>query len=314
MVHGAPERRVRLGAEVVAGGGGKAESVEGERDHDGHRARLVRSFVPPRLERQLDYTRREASIDPLTNIANRRTFERTCREFDDKTEERPLEELLSREETADILLKLEFFNPLSSVKDRIGVAMIEALESQGIITPGKTTLIETFLKELEKDVVVAQINQTQVSAIEFLQTVLVQFGFSPFKMKKAELIATDISAAAKKKAKSADKAGKKAAKAAAAAPEPRSPEPTPPPQAKAVPSHTETSGRSCWRSPRTQRPRTRNSTPTPTGRPSPSGPAVPYGQRRPRQPGGAEARGGGPGQVLTPPAGPGRAPSRRRRA
>ena len=43
---------------------------------------------------------------------------------------------------ADILLKLEFFNPLASVKDRIGVAMIEALEAQGIITPGKTTLIE----------------------------------------------------------------------------------------------------------------------------------------------------------------------------
>ena len=34
---------------------------------------------------------------------------------------------------------------------------------------------------------VAQINQTQVSAIDFLQAVLVQFGFSPFKMKKAEL-------------------------------------------------------------------------------------------------------------------------------
>jgi len=43
---------------------------------------------------------------------------------------------------ADILLKLEFFNPLSSVKDRIGVAMIEAMEAQGIIAPGKTTLIE----------------------------------------------------------------------------------------------------------------------------------------------------------------------------
>ncbi|MEY4933522.1 MAG: hypothetical protein RLZZ403_1842, partial [Pseudomonadota bacterium] len=55
---------------------------------------------------------------------------------------------------------------------------------------GKTTLIETFLSELEKDVVVAQINQTQVSAIEFLQSVLVQFGFQPFKMKKAELLAT----------------------------------------------------------------------------------------------------------------------------
>lgn len=60
----------------------------------------------------------------------------------------------------------------------------------GEIGSGKTTLIETFLKELEKDVVVAQINQTQVTAVEFLQTVLVQFGFSPFKMKKAELLST----------------------------------------------------------------------------------------------------------------------------
>jgi len=42
----------------------------------------------------------------------------------------------------DILLKLEFFNPISSVKDRIGVAMIEALEKEGVIAPGKTTLIE----------------------------------------------------------------------------------------------------------------------------------------------------------------------------
>jgi cysteine synthase len=43
---------------------------------------------------------------------------------------------------ADILLKLEFFNPMASVKDRIGVNMIEALEKQGVITPGKTTLVE----------------------------------------------------------------------------------------------------------------------------------------------------------------------------
>jgi len=60
----------------------------------------------------------------------------------------------------------------------------------GEIGSGKTTLIESFLKEVQSDVVVAQINQTQVSAIDFLQAVLVQFGFSPFKMKKAELIAT----------------------------------------------------------------------------------------------------------------------------
>lgn len=42
---------------------------------------------------------------------------------------------------ADLLLKLEFFNPLASVKDRIGVSMIEALEASGKIGRG-TTLIE----------------------------------------------------------------------------------------------------------------------------------------------------------------------------
>jgi general secretion pathway protein A len=60
----------------------------------------------------------------------------------------------------------------------------------GEIGAGKTTLIETFLHELQTDVMVAQINQTQLTPTAFLQTVLVQFGFSPFNMKKPEVLAT----------------------------------------------------------------------------------------------------------------------------
>src|SRR5579872_4150219 len=59
----------------------------------------------------------------------------------------------------------------------------------GEIGCGKTTLIETFLQELQSEILVARINQTQVSSVDFLQSVLAQFGFKPFQMRKAELLA-----------------------------------------------------------------------------------------------------------------------------
>ncbi len=43
---------------------------------------------------------------------------------------------------AELLAKLEFFNPLSSVKDRIGVSMIDSMEKAGRIAAGRTTLVE----------------------------------------------------------------------------------------------------------------------------------------------------------------------------
>jgi cysteine synthase A len=42
----------------------------------------------------------------------------------------------------ELFVKLESFNPGGSVKDRIGVAMIEAAEREGLIEPGRTTIVE----------------------------------------------------------------------------------------------------------------------------------------------------------------------------
>jgi|GEM_PF-70918 len=58
----------------------------------------------------------------------------------------------------------------------------------GEIGSGKTTLIESFLSELPEDVVLAHVNQTQLSPVEFLQALLVEFGFQPFRMRKVELM------------------------------------------------------------------------------------------------------------------------------
>ncbi len=44
---------------------------------------------------------------------------------------------------AEVLAKLEFFNPISSVKDRIGVAMLEAMEADGTIGPGSVIVEPT---------------------------------------------------------------------------------------------------------------------------------------------------------------------------
>ena len=43
---------------------------------------------------------------------------------------------------AEVCAKLEYLNPGGSVKDRIGVAMIDAAEEQGLIKPGRSTIVE----------------------------------------------------------------------------------------------------------------------------------------------------------------------------
>ena len=49
---------------------------------------------------------------------------------------------LAPEDGGEVFGKLEMFNPGGSVKDRIGVAMIEAAEREGLIEPGRTTIVE----------------------------------------------------------------------------------------------------------------------------------------------------------------------------
>jgi type II secretory pathway predicted ATPase ExeA len=60
----------------------------------------------------------------------------------------------------------------------------------GEIGSGKTTLLNRVLSDLDKRVVVARINHTQLSAVDLLQMILVEFGIEPFAKGKAELLTT----------------------------------------------------------------------------------------------------------------------------
>ena len=56
--------------------------------------------------------------------------------------QRMLDGTAAAENGVELYAKLEAFNPGGSVKDRIGVAMIEAAEAEGLIEPGRTTIVE----------------------------------------------------------------------------------------------------------------------------------------------------------------------------
>jgi len=58
----------------------------------------------------------------------------------------------------------------------------------GEIGSGKTTLIKKLLTELDSNVLVAKIFQTQLNEVELLQAILVEFGLNPFSAKKVELL------------------------------------------------------------------------------------------------------------------------------
>jgi type II secretory pathway predicted ATPase ExeA len=58
----------------------------------------------------------------------------------------------------------------------------------GEIGSGKTTLLQSFLKDLDEDVLFAVVSQTQLNATQFLQAILTEFGFKPFNLRKVELL------------------------------------------------------------------------------------------------------------------------------
>ena len=58
----------------------------------------------------------------------------------------------------------------------------------GEVGSGKTTLLQSFLEELDDSVVYAVVSQTQLTATEFLQAALTEFGFKPFDKRKVELL------------------------------------------------------------------------------------------------------------------------------
>jgi len=58
----------------------------------------------------------------------------------------------------------------------------------GEIGSGKTTLLQSFLSDLDDDIVYAVVSQTQLTPTQFLQAVLTEFGFKPFNKRKVELL------------------------------------------------------------------------------------------------------------------------------
>ena len=58
----------------------------------------------------------------------------------------------------------------------------------GEVGSGKTTLMKCFMESLGENVIYAHIAQTQLTPVQFLQCVLADFGFKPFKKRKAELL------------------------------------------------------------------------------------------------------------------------------
>ena len=85
----------------------------------------------------------ETSIAPTTRPGRGRVYDSIADTIGDTPLVRAPRLSAEHGALADVLLKLEFFNPIGSVKDRIGVAMIDALERDGQLRAGSTVVEPT---------------------------------------------------------------------------------------------------------------------------------------------------------------------------
>lgn len=96
-----------------------------------------------RLETQLDHTRREAAIDPLTNVANRRTFERSCREWLEPN--RPA-----------FVMAMADVDDFKSINDRYGHVIGDRVLA---------TVAETLVRSLRSDDMVARLGGDEFAVL-----------------------------------------------------------------------------------------------------------------------------------------------------
>jgi len=96
-----------------------------------------------RLEQQLDHTRREAALDPLTNVANRRTFERACQEW-------------LQPNRAGFVVAMADVDDFKAINDRFGHAVGDRL---------LVTVAETLSRAVRGDDLVARVGGDEFAVL-----------------------------------------------------------------------------------------------------------------------------------------------------
>src|SRR5918993_5759871 len=105
---------------------------------------MAADLSPPRRTLMAEAARKHATDPNLARVPGRgRVYDSITETIGDTPIVRLSRLPQERGIKANILAKLEFFNPIGSVKDRIGVSMLDAMEAAGAIEPGATLIAPT---------------------------------------------------------------------------------------------------------------------------------------------------------------------------